>query len=195
MTAPSERSRIRRQPKRAHYDLETIRAILADAWVCHVGIASEHGVRVIPTACWLWDDRLVIHGSTRSALLMSLAAGAEACVSVALIDGLVLARSAFHHSMNYRAVVLYGRAERLEGQALSEALDAFVERTEPGRSEKARRANDKELAVTLALAFDLKEASAKIRRGGPIDASADMELPVRAGIVPITRSYGALVPD
>ncbi len=194
-TPPSPRATVRRVPQRADYDFEAIAAILDEAWVAHVGMAADGQPFVLPMACWREGDRLLLHGATSSRLMRHLASGAPMCVAVTLLDGLVLARSAFHHSMNYRSVVVLGRAEPLEGAAKAAALDAFVERVEPGRSGRVRRSSAQELKATMVLAVPLAEASAKVRTGGPKDDAEDLGRPVWAGVVPIREVRGEPVED
>jgi nitroimidazol reductase NimA-like FMN-containing flavoprotein (pyridoxamine 5'-phosphate oxidase superfamily) len=190
------RSRVKRRPKRGVYDRETINAILDEALIAHVGFDLDGAPAVIPTAIWRAGDRLHIHGSAKSAMLLALKDGAEACICATLLDGLVLARSAFHHSMNYRSVVLYGRAtEVTDAQEKAAALRGFTEKLAPGRWDEIRGPNRQELKATIVLAFPIEEASAKIRVGPPIDDEADHELPVWAGVVPVHLAFGAPVSD
>ena len=198
----TDRTRVRRLPKRASYELDTIRAILDEALLCHVGfvVPSEGapgGVApaVIPTIHWREGDTLYFHGSAASRMLRSLEQGVEACVTVTLLDGLVLARSAFHHSMNYRSVVVYGTARMVTGEEKLRALDALVEHVVRGRSAEIRPPNDKELRQTLVLAMPIDEASAKIRTGGPVDDEEDYALPVWAGVLPMRLTPGEPLPD
>ncbi|HYI08662.1 MAG TPA: pyridoxamine 5'-phosphate oxidase family protein [Thermoanaerobaculia bacterium] len=191
----TDRTRVRRLPKRGNYELDTIRAILDEALLCHVGFVIDGSPAVIPTIHWREGDTLYFHGSAASRMLRSLEKGVEACVTVTLLDGLVLARSAFHHSMNYRSVVVYGTARIVEGDEKLRALDALVEHVVRGRSAEIRRPNDKELRQTLVLAIPIDEASAKIRTGGPIDDDEDYTLPVWAGVLPMRLTPGEPVAD
>jgi nitroimidazol reductase NimA-like FMN-containing flavoprotein (pyridoxamine 5'-phosphate oxidase superfamily) len=191
----TERTRLRRLPKRASYDLEVIQAILDEAVVCHVGFVVEGRPVVIPTIHWREADTLYVHGSPASRMLRSLREGVEACVTVTLVDGLVLARSAFHHSMNYRSVVVFGNAREVTGEEKLRALDSLVEHVMPGRSAEVRAPNETELRQTVVLALPLDEASAKIRTGGPVDDAEDYALPVWAGVLPLRLTPGEPVPD
>jgi uncharacterized protein len=189
------RTRVRRLPKRANYELDTIRAILDEALLCHVGFVIDGAPAVIPTIHWREGDTLYFHGSAASRMLRSLQQGVDACVTVTLLDGLVLARSAFHHSMNYRSVVVFGKARVVTGDEKLRALDALVEHVVRGRSAEVRRPNDTELRQTLVLAMPIDEASAKIRTGGPIDDDEDYALPVWAGVLPMRLTPGEPLPD
>lgn len=182
----TQRSQIRRLPQRGQYERQVIYQILDEGMVCHVGFAVDGQPFVIPTAYGRVGDQLYIHGSPASRMLRSLQGGIEVCVTVTLLDGLVLARSAFHHSMNYRSVVIFGTATTVEDtdQKL-EALRAFTEHTVPGRWEEVRLPSRQELAGTLVLSLPLTEASAKVRTGPPSDDEADYSLPVWAGEVPL----------
>jgi uncharacterized protein len=186
----TDRTRVRRLPKRASYDRETIHAILDEARVCHVGFVVDGAPVVIPTIHWREEDTLYVHGSAASRMLRSLKGGVEACVTVTLVDGLVLARSAFHHSMNYRSVVVFGRAREVTGDEKVRALDSLVESVVKGRSRDIRPPNEIELKQTLVLALPLEEASAKIRTGGPVDDEEDYALPIWAGVVPLRLTAG-----
>ena len=206
-TAPdtllTDRTRVRRLPKRASYDRETIHAILDEALVCHVGfVVASPGTPdgagkpvVIPTIHWREGDTLYFHGSAASRMLRSLRDGLEACVTITLIDGLVLARSAFHHSMNYRSVVVFGKATLVEGDEKLRALDALVDHVVRGRSKEMRPHKEIELKQTLVLAMPLEEASAKIRTGGPVDDEEDYALPIWAGVVPLKLTPGEPIAD
>jgi len=193
--APSSRSRVRRAPRRAAYDRATVEAILDQALVAHLGFTDAEGQPyVIPTIHARVGDMVYVHGSTASRALGILAGGAPVCLTATLLDGLVLARSAFHHSMNYRSVVLLGRAVTVAGAAERRAaLDAFVEHLVPGRTADARRPSAQELKATQVLAIPLDEASAKIRTGGPVDDEADGDLPVWSGVIPLTLTPGTPV--
>ncbi|MFC3676813.1 pyridoxamine 5'-phosphate oxidase family protein [Ferrovibrio xuzhouensis] len=189
-TPASRRSRVKRVPDRGHYDADTIHAILDAAWLCHVGFIQDGQPVVIPTACWREGEHLYIHGSTKSRMALALAGGLPACVTVTLLDGLVLARSAFHHSMNYRSVVAFGRFEKLDDTAKIAALRTFTEHLAPGRWAEIRAPNKQEAKGTMVLRMPLDEASAKIRRGPPKDDEEDMTLPVWAGVLPLAQGYG-----
>ncbi|WP_445152334.1 pyridoxamine 5'-phosphate oxidase family protein [Baekduia sp. Peel2402] len=195
-TAPSERSRVRRAPKRADYDRETIDAILDEALVAHLGFVADGQPYVIPTLHARVGDEVLIHGSAASRMVRTLGAGVPACLTVTLIDGLVLARSAFHHSMNYRSVVVLGEARLVEGEAEREAaLAAFTDKLVPGRWDEVRTPSRQELKGTRVLALPLTEASAKLRAGGPVDDDEDYDLDVWAGVVPLRVTQGAIEPD
>jgi len=192
---PSERARVQRLPDRARYDRATLEAILDEAFVCHVATVVDDVPIVIPTMFVRIDDRLYIHGSTGSRMLRALESGATACVEVTLLDGLVLARSAFHHSMNYRSVIAYGTFEVAQGDEKTRAMEALIERIESGRWDRIRRPSRKELAATTILSLPLTEASAKVRTGMPIEEPSDLELPVWAGVVPLAFERGVPVAD
>lgn len=185
-TAPSERTRVRRVPARAAYERETIDAILDEGLVAH--LAFLHGAQpyVIPTLHARVGDTLYIHGSAASRAIRALSAGAPACLTVTLLDGLVLARSAFHHSVNYRSVVVLGSAVPVEGpQERLRALEAFTEKLIPGRWGEVRPPSPQELKGTRVLAMGLGEASAKVRSGPPVDEPEDYRLPGWAGVLPL----------
>ena len=182
---PSSRTRVNRVARRGHYDRETLHAIIDAAYLCHLAFADEHGVHCIPTACWREGDHLYIHGSNGSRMLKLAATGAQVCATITHLDGLVLARSAFHHSMNYRSAVIYGCFEVVEGAAKVASLDTFVERIASGRSHEVRPGDVNELAATTVLRIPLDEAASKIRTGGPKDDEADMPRPVWAGVLPL----------
>ncbi|HYK02660.1 MAG TPA: pyridoxamine 5'-phosphate oxidase family protein [Thermoanaerobaculia bacterium] len=192
----TERTRVRRLPKRGQYDAPTIHAILDEAMICHVGFVVDGAPVVIPTIHWRDGDTLYLHGSAASRMLRSLKNGVEACVTVTLLDGLVLARSAFHHSMNYRSVVVFGQAREVVDETEKvRALEVLVEHVVRGRSKDIRQPNDKELRQTLVLAMPLEEASAKIRTGGPVDDDEDYALPIWAGVLPLTLAPGEPIAD
>lgn len=191
--APSDRTRVRRIAENAHYDTPTLHAILDAAYVCHVAFADEKGTHCIPTACWREDDHLYIHGSNGGRLIKLLAQGTQACVTVTHIDGLVLARSAFNHSMNYRSAMVYGSFEKVDDKRA--ALDAFMRHLAPGREHEARRGNDKELAATTVMRISLNEAACKVRTGGPNDDAEDMGVAAWAGVLPLVQQRGAPVVD
>lgn len=189
--SPTARTQVKRGPTRARYEAEAIRDILRAGLYCHVGVVYDGHPTIIPTAYALVDDALCIHGSTANRVMRAVRDGAEACVTVTLLDGLVLARSAFHHSVNYRSVVLYGRAtEVTDPQAKSRALSALVDHVVPGRSASARPPNREELLRTMVLLLPLDEASAKVRTGPPVDEEEDYALSVWAGEIPLRLVAG-----
>jgi len=192
---PSERTTVRRRAARGRYDVETVHAVLDEGIVCHVAVADDEGPVVLPTGYVRVGDEVVLHGSAANRLLRLAADGRPVCLTVTLLDGLVLTRSAFHHSMNYRSVVAFGRARVVEGEEKERALAAFVEHMVPGRSAVARPPSPSELAAPLVLAVPLHEASAKVRTGPPIDDEADAALDVWAGVVPLAVVAGEPVPD
>ncbi|HET7435114.1 MAG TPA: pyridoxamine 5'-phosphate oxidase family protein [Thermoanaerobaculia bacterium] len=182
----TERTTVHRLAKRANYDRETIHAIVDEALICHVGFVVNGAPAVIPTIHWRDGDTLYVHGSVASRMLRTLKEGVDVCVTITLLDGLVLARSAFHHSMNYRSVVVYGKAREVtDREEKLRALDTLVEHVMRGRAAVVRAPNESELRVTSVLALPLEEASAKIRTGGPIDDEEDYALPVWAGVLPM----------
>lgn len=190
----SARSRIKRLPQRGHYDRQQVYKILDEALICHVGFSVEGQPFVIPTAYGRIEDQLYIHGSPASRMLKSLQQGIEVCITVTLLDGLVLARSAFHHSMNYRSVVLFGTATPVLDLDLKlSALKAFTDHIVPGRWDEVRSPNPQELAGTLVLSLPITEASVKVRTGPPLDDEADYALPVWAGEIPLqVQAQGAI---
>jgi nitroimidazol reductase NimA-like FMN-containing flavoprotein (pyridoxamine 5'-phosphate oxidase superfamily) len=191
----TERTRVRRLAKRGQYELETIHAILDEALICHVGFVVDGLPVVIPTIQWREGDTLYVHGSAASRMLRSLRDGVDACVTVTLLDGLVLARSAFHHSMNYRSVVVFGKAREVTGDEKLRALESLVEHVVRGRSREVRGPSEAELRQTLVLALPIEEASAKVRTGPPLDEEEDYALPVWAGVLPLRLTPGVPVPD
>jgi nitroimidazol reductase NimA-like FMN-containing flavoprotein (pyridoxamine 5'-phosphate oxidase superfamily) len=194
--AITQRTNIKRLPQRGNYDRSLIEQILDEALICQVGFVVEGQPFVIPTAYGRVGDRLYIHGSPASRMLRTLKAGVEVCVTVTLLDSLVLARSAFHHSMNYRSVVLFGTATVVETVAEKlEALQAFTEHVVPGRWAEVRSPTTQELAGTLVLSLPLNEASAKVRTGPPKDDAADYALPIWAGELPLRLTSLTPVPD
>jgi nitroimidazol reductase NimA-like FMN-containing flavoprotein (pyridoxamine 5'-phosphate oxidase superfamily) len=190
------RTTLKRLPKRGAFDRESINQILDEGFICHVGFAVDGQPFVIPTGYARAGDRVFIHGSQASRMLRALGQGIDVCVTVTLIDGLVLARSAFHHSMNYRSVVVFGRAmvvdEREEKLA---ALRALSDHMIPGRWNDARAPNERELQLTTVLSLVLNEASAKVRTGPPLDDEEDYELDVWAGVIPLRLVAKSPIPD
>jgi nitroimidazol reductase NimA-like FMN-containing flavoprotein (pyridoxamine 5'-phosphate oxidase superfamily) len=194
--APSARTKVRRRAQRGRYERELVHAVLDEALVCHVGFESEHGPVVLPTMHARVGDTLYLHGAVANAMLRTIASGAPVCVTVTLLDGLVLARSAFHHSMNYRSVVVFGIATAVEERdAKLAALEALIERIHPGRWTEARPPTDAELRQTLVVALPLDEASAKVRTGPPIDDPEDYALDVWAGEIPLETRRLEAIPD
>jgi nitroimidazol reductase NimA-like FMN-containing flavoprotein (pyridoxamine 5'-phosphate oxidase superfamily) len=192
----TERSTIRRLPKRGSYEKSVVYEILDQAIVCHVGLATPDGPIVIPMGYARRADELILHGSAKSRLLEQMAQGAPVCVTVTLVDGLVLARSTFHHSINYRSVVLYGRPVGIEDPAeKAKALEAVVEHLVPGRSRDARPADAGELLATRVVRLPIEEASAKIREGPPVDETSDLTLEIWAGVLPFEKRSGEPIRD
>lgn len=193
---PTERTQVKRLPKRGHYDRETVYQILDTAFVCHVGFSVDGQPFVIPTNYGRAEDTLYLHGSAVSRMLKTLSAGVPVCVTVTHVDGLVLARSAFHHSVNYRSVVILGSARRVDDPAEKrEALRIFTEHVMKGRWDDVRQPTEQELKGTTVLALPLEEVSAKVRTGGPVDDEADYDLPVWAGVLPLETVAKQPVPD
>ena len=189
-TTPTYRTRVRRKPERAHYETETINAIVDAAVICSVAFQIDGVVHAIPTIHWRDGEYLYIHGAKASRMLKALTEG-EACLTIALVDGLVLARSALHHSMNYRSVVVYGQFERVTDLAEKErSLRALIEGLYPGRWDTLRPINDKELNATSVLRIPLAEASAKARDFGVKDDDKDLDWPVWAGVIPLNTVLG-----
>ena len=194
--SPTPRTRVRRLPSRASYDRTTIHAILDEALVCHLGFVHDGQPFVLPTTYARVDDALYLHGSAASRMLRGLRDGIPVCVTVTLLDGLVLARSAFHHSMNYRSVVILGvAAEVTDAAERLGALEAIVEHVNPGRWRQVRPPNDRELKATIVLRLPIVEASAKVRTGGPLDDAGDLGWPCWAGHVPLRLVALEPVPD
>jgi nitroimidazol reductase NimA-like FMN-containing flavoprotein (pyridoxamine 5'-phosphate oxidase superfamily) len=193
---PTERTVPTRSRERASYDREFVHAILDEGYLCHLGFVRDGAPVVLPTLYARVGERLYVHGSTGSRPLRGAAdPGLAVCLTVTHLDGLVLAKSAFHHSINYRSVVVHGTAHQVtDPEERSLALDAIVEQAVPGRSADARRANGKELAATAVIRLDLREVSAKSRTGGPNDEPEDLALPHWAGVVPVAPSYGSPLP-
>ncbi len=194
--APSPQTKVRRKPARARYDREAIDAILDEAMVAHLGFAHDGQPYAIPTLHARVGGEVYFHGSAASRTIRALGAGTPMCLTVTLLDGLVLARSAVHHSVNYRSVVVLGSARPVE--EISErmaALEAFTERIVPGRWSEVRPPTIKELKAIHVLALPLDEASAKVRTGPPVDDEEDYELPVWAGVIPLRTQADPPLPD
>ncbi|MCA1831452.1 MAG: pyridoxamine 5'-phosphate oxidase family protein [Actinomycetota bacterium] len=191
----TERTTVNRLPERGRYDRETLYAILDEAPICTVAFVREGTPVAIPTIHARVDDQLYLHGSTASTMLSSLAAGAEACVTATILDGLVVARSVFHHSMNYRSAIVLGRARDVaDDDEKRNAMRAVVEHVLAGRWAEARKPNRREIAATRIVAIPIAEASSKVRTGPPIDDEEDLALPIWAGVVPTRLTPSAPVP-
>jgi nitroimidazol reductase NimA-like FMN-containing flavoprotein (pyridoxamine 5'-phosphate oxidase superfamily) len=196
MTLQTEGTTVKRLPARASYERDEAYAVLDEGLIAHVGIAVDGQPFVIPMVYGRDGDRLLLHGSVASRLLRTLDTGTPVCVTVTILDGLVLARSQFHHSMNYRSVVVLGTATRLhDPAAAAAALECIVDHIVPGRPAEARPGNDAELRQTTVLELPIEAASVKRRTGGPIDDEADLDLGIWAGVVPVHLSIGEPVPD
>lgn len=192
---PSARTRVRRGPAKARYDAEEIKSILDAAWLCHISLPSSHGPICIPTIYARQGNEIFVHGSSKSGLLSQLV-GQTACVVVSIVDELVLARSAFHHSINYRSVVLYAQAREVTKEGPKrQALDLIVDHLIPERSKSCRPANPAELKATSVYALSIDEASAKVRTGPPVDDKADYALDHWAGVIPVHTHAGAPEPS
>jgi len=195
-TLKTERTRVRRIPDRGHYDKKTIYPIIDEALYCHVGINHNGSPVVIPTIHARINNTLYIHGSAASRLLQSIQEDASLCVTISLIDGIVLARSAFHHSLNYRSVVVFGQGVIVNDfQEKWDALKAVSDHLVPKRWEDVREPNQKEMDATTVVSISLEEASAKVRSGPPGDDDADYALPIWAGVLPTELKKGTLIPD
>ncbi|HEX4951166.1 MAG TPA: pyridoxamine 5'-phosphate oxidase family protein [Blastocatellia bacterium] len=189
---PTANTTLKRLPKRGVFEREAVYQILDEAFICHVGFVVEGQPFVIPTGYARVDDTLYMHGSAASRMLRALASGIDVCVTVTLLDGLVLARSAFHHSVNYRSVMVFGRARLVESnEEKMTALEAFTEQVVRGRWAEVRWPNEQELKATSVLALPLEEVSAKVRTGPPLDDEEDMNWPVWAGVVPLGLTAAA----
>jgi len=192
--SPTSRTTIRRLPELASHDRTMLYRIVDEAYVCHIAFGAGQDTHCIPTAHWRRDDHLYIHGSNGSRMIKALSAGAQASVAITLLDGLVLARSAFNHSMNYRSAVIYGQFDVVEGSADKlAALDDFMDKIAPGRKHEARPGNSKEINATSVLRISIAEAAVKASDSLPSDKEEDLELAVWAGILPLKTTRGAPV--
>ncbi len=192
----TERTRLRRRPERGVFDRDEVNKILDEAFICHVGFMVEGRPFVIPTAYGRRGDEIYIHGSAASRMMKTLEEDIDVCVTVTLLDALVLARSAFHHSLNYRSVVLFGKARAItDEKEKDDALRVFTDHVIAGRSARVRPPTAKELKATAVLALPIQEAVAKVRAGGVKDDEPDYALDVWAGLVPLNMQAGAPVPD
>ncbi len=192
---PTPRTQVKRLPKRGVYDRAQVYSILDEGFVCHVGFALEGQPYVIPTGYVRAGDQIYFHGSAASRMLRAIDGGVDVCLTVTLVDGLVLARSAFHHSMNYRSVVVLGKAQLVtDNVEKTDALRSFTNHVVPGRWDLVRQPTAQELKATSVLALPLEEVSAKVRTGGPIDDEEDYALPVWAGVIAMRTERDA-IPD
>jgi hypothetical protein len=193
---PSARTTLKRGPTRARYERDTVRGILDEGLFCYVAVSLDDHPALIPTAYAVHGDQLYVHGSTANRIFRRIKEGAEVCVSVTLLDGLVLARSAFHHSVNYRSVILYGRGREVTDRAEKlAAFDALIEHIVPGRVADIRGVNREEFLRTLVIAIPIDEASAKVRSGPPVDEEDDYGLDVWAGEIPLRMVADAPLTD
>ena len=194
MSAPSARSTVKRNASRAEYDRATLMAVLAAHHVCHVAYVVDGEPRQIPTLYFCDADYLYLHGNRQSAMLRHMAEGGEVCVTVTFTDGVVVARSGFHCSMNYRSVTVFGQGELLSGEAHLAALDGFVRALVPGHEQAVRDHTPQEIAATTSVRIPLTEMSGKIRTGGPIDDEKDLDGDTWAGVIPLTTVRHAALP-
>jgi len=193
---PTTRTKLNRLPKRASYEKEIINKILDDYFVCHLGFTIENQPFVIPTCYGRKDDKMYFHGSVGSRMLKHIKSGAPICITVTNVNGIVLARSAFHHSINYHSVIIFGKAnEIIKSTEKTDALKIITEHIIPGRWNDARKPNEKELKQTSVFSLKIIEASAKIREGGPVDEKEDMDLNTWAGVLPLEIKSNEPVKD
>lgn len=193
---PTARSKVKRLHERGRYDRESVFAVLDASLFCHIGYVIDGQPYVTPTGYWRVDDHLYWHGSSASRMLRTQSAGIPVCFTVMIVDGLVLARSGFHHSVNYRSVMAFGQARKIEdNDEKRAALNSYVDRFLPQRNRELRPIDAQELKATTLLRMTIEEASAKIRTGPPKDDEPDYDLPVWAGVVPIRQVFGEPVPD
>lgn len=194
LSSPTSRTTIRRLPELANRDRTMLHRIVDDAYVCHIAFGDGRDTHCIPTAHWRRGDDLYIHGSNGSRMIKALSAGAQASVAITLLDGLVLAKSAFSHSMNYRSAVIYGQFDVVDGSAEKlAALDAFMDKIAAGRKHEARPGNSKEINATSVLRISLAEAAVKVSDSLPSDKEEDLALAVWAGILPLKTTRGTPV--
>jgi len=191
----ADKIRVKRAPERGKYDRQTIYDILDNHFLCHISFLFEDYPVIIPTLYGRYEDRLYIHGATTSRMLRTLGSGVNMSLSVTLVDGMVLARSAFHHSMNYRSVVLFGKAKLVDQKDKFRSLKIISDHLYPGRWDEVRKPNEKELNATSIISIPIQEASAKIRKGPPIDDPPDYELNIWAGVIPLKLTALHPIPD
>lgn len=193
---PTKKTKVKRAPKRAHYDRQTVYEILDAGLVAHIGYVFDGHPYVTATSYWREDDRILWHGSSASRMLRELKGGVPVCVNVSLIDGLVMARSGFHHSVNYRTVMAFGTAHAItDAEEKLATLKAFTDRIAPGRWEELRPATKQEIKATTVLAMPIEEAVAKVRTGPPVDDEEDYALPVWAGVIPLKLTASPAIAD
>ena len=192
---PTGKTRIKRKPNRAHYDRATVHAILDAGLLCHVGYVIDGQPYVTPTAYWRAGDHVYWHGSSASRMLETLDAGVPACLTVAHLDGIVFARSGFHHSLRYRSVMMFGTAHKVEDDRKAQVLEDFMERIAPGRWAELRPPTEQEMKGTAVFFMEIEEAVAKVRDGGCLDKESDMQAPVWAGVLPFATVAGPAEPD
>ena len=193
---PSTRSKIVRGPKRAHYDEATLHLVLDDGFMCHVAYLFEGSPIIIPTAYVRKGNKVYIHGAAKNRMMNSILNQGQACVSVTHLDGMVLARSAFHHSFNYRSAVVFGKPVKIEGaEEKNDVLKLITENILPNRWQEVREPSEKELKATLVIGIEIEEASVKIRSGAPVDDDADYDLPIWAGEFPLKQVFQEPVTD
>ncbi|MGH6934034.1 MAG: pyridoxamine 5'-phosphate oxidase family protein [Dongiaceae bacterium] len=196
VATPSPRVRVRRLSKRGYYDRATLYGVLDAGFICHAGYVIDGQPYVTPTAYWREGDQLYWHGSSASRMLRAQTPGIPVCITVTHLDGLVVARSGFHHSINYRSAILFGESEKVEDKAEKEAaMTAFVERIYPGRWRTLRPVTVQELKATSVLRMTIDEAAAKIRTGPPVDDEEDYALPIWAGVINLSTVAGKIEPD
>lgn len=193
---PTARTKIKRLPKRAHYDRETVYAILDAGFVCHLGYVIDKQPYVTPTAYWREGDAVYWHGSSKSRMLMAQEKSPSVCLTVMHLDALVVARSGFHKSINYRSVMVFGKPYKVtEPEEKLAKMEKFVDRLYPGRWPELRPVNKQELKATTVLGMHIEEAVAKVRTGAPVDDDEDYQLPIWAGVFPVTQVLGEPVDD
>jgi len=193
--AKTTRNKVKRLPKRGHYDKETIYHLIDQAIMCYVAFVQDGQPFIIPTLHARQGDNILLHGSRASRMMRHLEAGNSVCINITMVDGLVLARAVFHHSMNYRSVVLFGKGQLVPDEEKMAGLELFTERIMPGRWDDARQPNKQELKATTIISIPIESASAKVRVGPPGDDDEDYDLPIWAGVVPITQQVGTPQPD
>jgi nitroimidazol reductase NimA-like FMN-containing flavoprotein (pyridoxamine 5'-phosphate oxidase superfamily) len=193
-SAPTERTRVRRIAELANYQSSTLYEIIDAAYLCHIAFHDDQGSHCIPTVCWRQGDHLYVHGSNGGRMVKLLAQGAQVCVTITHLDGLVLARAAFNHSMNYRSAMIYGQFAKVADEgARRRAMDALMDKIALGRKAEVRPGNDKEFAATTVLRITLREAACKVRSGGPKDDAEDLDVAAWAGVLPLLLVPGAPV--